>query len=147
MVLDKDPLVSNYYSICMPQKLVQRINALPKIDAEFFLSIIAKRIAAIQVAELLNGAVLITEETHRNLMAADREIGTLVETYPRYMAHVAQMYLDQLNLVNSKKLDDVLERIEAMFERYEKEISNLNSGNVKYTNEIMRQRKRAEWNE
>lgn len=147
MVIDKDPLVSNYYSICMPQKLIQRVNALPKIDAEFFLSIIAKRIAAIQVAELLNGAVLITEETHRNLMAADREIGTLVETYPRYMAHVAQMYLDQLNLVNSKKLDDVLERIEAMFERYEKEISRLNAGNEKYTSEIMRQRKRAEWNE
>lgn len=147
MVLDKDPQVANFYSICMPQKLIQRVNALPKIDAEFFLSVIAKRIAAIQVAELLNGAVLITEETHRNLMIADREIGTLVETYPRYMAHVAQMYLDQLNLVNSKKLDDVLERIEAMFERYEKEIENLNDGNVKYTTEIVRQRERAEWNE
>lgn len=147
MVIDKDPLVSNYYSICMPQKLIQRVNALPKIDAEFFLSIIAKRIAAIQVAELLNGAVLITEETHRNLMAADREIGTLVETYPRYMAHVAQMYLDQLNLVNSKKLDDVLERIEAMFERYEKEISSLNAGNERYATEIVRQRRQAIWND
>lgn len=147
MVLAKDPKAANYYSICLPQKLIQRVNALPKIDAEFFFSVIAKRIAAIQVAELLNGAVLITEETHRNLMAADREIGTLVETYPRYMDQVAKMYLDQLNLVNSKKLDDVLERIETIFEKYEKEITNLNSGNTKYTAEIIRQRKRAEWNE
>lgn len=137
-VLSQDGTAANYYSICLPQRLMESINALPKIDQEFFNAVIAKRIATIQVIELLNGSTLIAEETHRNLMAADREIGTLVESYPRYMSAVEHMYKEQIDLVHGKKLDDVLEKIESLMESYSKEASGAHRGQQDTVEELIR---------
>jgi hypothetical protein len=137
-VLAKDPKVANYYSICLPQKLIENVNSLPKIDQEFFNTIIAKRIATIQVIELLNGSTMIAEETHRNLMAADREVGTLVESYPRYMSAVEKMYKEQVDLVHSKKLDDVLEKIADLMAKYQSEASGAQQGQSDVIDELVR---------
>ena len=92
----------------------------------------------IQVIELLNGSTMIAEETHRNLMAADREIGTLVESFPRYMSAVEKMYKEQVDLVHGKKLDDVLEKIEALVGKYQDEASGAQSGQTEVVEELVR---------
>lgn len=138
----KDGTAANYYSVCLPQQLMESINALPAIDQKFFNSVIAKRIAMIQVIELLNGGVLIAEETHRNLMAADREVGTLVDSFPRYMSAVQKLYKDQIDLVHSKKLDDVLEKISDLMSKYQDENSKTHQGLQDSSEELIRLKNR-----
>lgn len=138
----KDGTAANYYSVCLPQQLMESINALPAIDQKFFNSVIAKRIAMIQVIELLNGGVLIAEETHRNLMAADREVGTLVDSFPRYMSAVQKLYKDQIDLVHSKKLDDILEKISDLMSKYQDENSKTHQGLQDSSEELIRLKNR-----
>lgn len=137
-VIAKDKSVANYYSICLPQKLIESINGLPKIDQEFFNSVLAKRLSMIQVIELLNGSTMIAEETHRNLMAADREIGNLVESYPRYMSSVEKMYKEQIDLVHGKKLDDILEKVETLVGKYSAEAASSDKGQTDTIDELVR---------
>ena len=141
-VIAKDPSITNYYSICLPQKMLESLNGLPKVDREFFNSVLAKRIAMIQVIELLNGSTMIAEETHRNLMAADREVGTLVESFPRYMSSLEKMYKDQVDLVHSKKLDDVLDKIESLMSKYTDEASSSQQGQTDTIDELVRMKNR-----
>lgn len=126
----------NYYSLCLPKNIVEQLSSLPTINASHFRSIIAKRIAHLQTVEMLNGASLITQTAQASLMAADRELGALVESYPVITSKYTQAYLDQIDLTFAKKLDDVLEEILKLFDSYNKDITGFSRASVKISNDL-----------
>ena len=132
----------NYYSVCIPQGIVQKLTALPKIDSDFFKSIIARRIATIQMLEMINGGVLIAEEAQRNIMASDREIGQLVGSYPQYLGEFSKMYKDSIDLTYGRKLDDVLEQIDELFDNYQTEINQYETSSAKISREVAQMKSR-----
>lgn len=127
---------SSYYSVCIPTNLITDIASLPNSDAELFRGILAQRLAVLQVVEFLNGAILVTSEAERLLMATDREIGTLVKSYPEYLKQLKQMYMDSISLTYSTSLEDVVAQVIDLHERYAQEIASLDSAQRKIQAEL-----------
>lgn len=127
---------AKYYSVCIPQTIVQKVSALPQVDADFFRSIIARRIAMIQTVEMLNGALMISEEAYGNLNSNDREIGLLAEGNVRLLQKFVDAYNRSIDLTFGKKLDDVLEQINDLFGKYDKEIGEVDRGTKAFQGEM-----------
>jgi len=127
-----------YCSIIVPSTLVQTIHdtELGK-DANFFWSLIARKIAVIHTLEMLKGSEMIAQETYRLFQASDRELAMLLEPSVKYMTDAAKLYQDSIALAQVSTLEDVLVLIAEALNARQKaqsysDISRSNSRNYSF---------------
>ena len=98
-----------YCSIWVPPRVVQVLgDSELQDDAQFFWSLLAKRIAVIQSMEILKGAELITKEAQRFFRSADRDISSIIDPSVQYIEDASKLYLDSVDMSYSTKLEDLM---------------------------------------
>ena len=116
------------YSVCLPTKVIEKVNSLPEEDAKYLRAKIARKVAILLTVELLRGGVVVADEAAKILKSSNDEIAQYAEMNAKYMRNLADSYSNLLDVTFATKLEDILDTVYFLAVRYNQEVSDVAVG-------------------